>query len=108
MSAAIGDRRDYMSGRIDHHDYYGQFVTDGLIATVSAALSEQRIRTSDDPHFNDIPLEEWDQLAKRLPARTWSGVAHSNASTTRGGVSNVSLSDKVCLLKATARRIQAS
>lgn len=106
MSTVLTDRRDYMSGRISHDDYYGQFVTGAVIEAVKCSISETRIRRSQDPHFNDIPLGEWDDLAKCLPAKTWSAVAHSNASTTRGGVPNVSLSDKVCLVKAAARMIR--
>lgn len=53
-------RKQYMEGEVNHDDYYGQFVTDGVIRL----LDQDRVKNSTDPHFNDIPLLHWDRLVR--------------------------------------------
>lgn len=100
-------RKQYMAGEVDHNEYYGQFVTEATIDLVKSRIGLDRLLKSTDRHFNDIPLNEWDSAAKSLLAShpTWGPVKESNASTTRGGVGTVSLADKICVLKATARHL---
>jgi hypothetical protein len=99
-------RKQYMDGEVSHNDYYGQFVTDGVIQLFDWALRD-RIKKSIDPHFNDIPLRQWDQLAACLPKSVISVVCDANTSTHSGGRA-YSLSDCVCVLKAAAKKVRGS
>ena len=90
-------RSDYMDRKVDHETYYGQFVTDG-VRVMLKAIGEDRIRASADPYFNDIPLKLWDNLSEALPL----GVIRMISIANGGGVS---LSDRVCVLKAAARQL---
>lgn len=92
-------RKDYMDNKCSHNDYYGQFVTADYERYVGEAIGVSRIKNSEDPHFNDIPLIKWDCLY--LPNDIMAKLASANGS---GGTS---LSDKVCVAKAAARMIQA-
>lgn len=90
-----------MDGEVNHDDYYGQFVTDGVIRL----LDQERVKNSTDPHFNDISLLHWDRLAKFLPWETISAVCDANEST-HAGKRAYSLSDCVCVLKAAAKKVR--
>lgn len=81
-------RDDYMSKKCSHHEYYLQWVTE---ATKQLVLSrfKDRIKTSTNEHFNDIPLVEWDNLTPCLYHYP-----------------DNSLASKVCILKAAAREIR--
>jgi hypothetical protein len=95
-------RKQYMAGEVSHGDYYGQFVT----TSVLGLLPTPRVLDSKDEHFNDIPLKTWDHLAGCLSPGVIAKVAESNATVTAGGVRSISLSDKVCVLKAAARQVR--
>lgn len=92
-------RSDYKSGKATHNEYYGQFVTKGVLGLVKDRIGEDRIKASEDPHFNDIPLAEWD----RLPL--WSHLA-SVIREANGNI-NPSLAEKNSVMKAAARMIKA-
>jgi hypothetical protein len=94
-------RKQYMDGDVSHDEYYGQFVTDGVIRL----LDQERVKASTDPHFNDIPLHRWDQLATLLPHNVISAVCDANEST-HAGKRVHSLSDCVCVLKAAAKKVR--
>ncbi len=47
-----------------HRAYYAQFVTDATKRVVLDYIGEARIKASKDRHFNDIPLVEWDCVAR--------------------------------------------
>lgn len=55
-------RKDYLNKECTHDEYYRQFVSDGVIDMVGSVIGVDRIKASNDPHFNDIPLREWDKL----------------------------------------------
>lgn len=78
-----------------HCRYYGQFVTPGTKYRVLSAIGLDRLMQSTNPHFNDIPLALWDQLAPGLPGS--------------GGFSKAgdyyTLANGVCLAKEAARQI---
>lgn len=62
-------RDEYMqASKIDgvgaHRAYYGQFVNKDTIKQVVSFIGANRIINSKDKHFNDIPLVEWDRIAK--------------------------------------------
>lgn len=65
-------RADYLASslteqRTAHRRFYAQLVNDRTIAHVVNTIGAKRIKASTDPHFNDIPLKEWDSFAGRLP-----------------------------------------
>lgn len=101
------DRRAYMAHEVDHQTYYEQFVTPRVEQTVSDVIGRDRILASTDPYLNDIPLSRWDNLANGTShwSLEWLSVSDSNASTTKGGTPWHSLADRVCVLKAAARKI---
>jgi hypothetical protein len=77
-----------------HRTYYGQFVTPATIQRVVVCIGRDRILSSTDPHFNDIPLHLWDHLVPALPG---SGqFAEAGDTYTLGG--------GVCLAKEAARQ----
>lgn len=88
-----------MNDECTHQEYYAQFVTRGLIYLVSTALGRQVIASTDED-FNDIALSIWDSLTS-LMLESLPAIAKANG----GGVS---LSDKVCTLKAAARMYKSS
>ena len=45
-----------------HEEYYGQFVNAAALSIVARFIGTDRIKNSTDPHFNDIPLKEWDNI----------------------------------------------
>ena len=54
-------RKDYMSDKCTHEEYYGQLVTQGMKEHIARAIP-QGLARSTDPHFNDIPLATWDRI----------------------------------------------
>ncbi len=91
-------RADYMAGKCTHREYYAQFVTPFIRATVAESIGTERIRASKDPHLNDIPLARWDELAGGI--RT--GL---RADALRAAGDFPSLAAAVCILKEAARQV---
>jgi hypothetical protein len=83
-----------------HRRYYAQFVTPGVLALVRAAIGLDRITASVDPHMNDIPLKEWDQLDPAI--RPGGARMHAKLN----GACFWSLSDTVCVAKEAARHLK--
>lgn len=64
-------RHQYLTNQCTHRQYYAQFVTPSCKAKVKSAIGMDLLLASTDPHFNDIPLGEWDRLAPGImPADT--------------------------------------
>jgi hypothetical protein len=99
------NRKAYMNKECTLNEYYDQFVTDGLVKAIGNIISINRIQASQDEHFNDIPLREWDALEGLVKAHCGSALADSNASTSKG-VRSISLSDCVCVAKVAAMRLR--
>lgn len=59
--------QDNAEGAALHRQYYAQFVNDRTIYVVVNRIGAKRLLASTDPHFNDIPLAEWDSLVTGLP-----------------------------------------
>ena len=88
-------RKQYLNGECTHRQYYGQFVNAGTKARVLSGIGLEALKKSTDPHFNDIPLNKWDNLVLHCPGS--SGFAKAgDYYTLAGGVS---------LLKEAARQI---
>lgn len=99
-------RKQYMNREFTHQEYYGQFSSPNVVASVAAYIGPKNLLASTDEHLNDIPLRIWDN-------GPWFGMQRSisdmNKSThceadRRGNQIITSLSDKVCALKAAARK----
>ena len=84
--------------RAAHRRYYGQFVDQRTIDYVVRAIGADRLLASTDPHFNDIPLLEWDNLVFRLPL----------AASLRDAGDYMTLGNGVCIAKEAARRFVES
>jgi hypothetical protein len=87
-----------MAGTASHCAYYAQFVTPAHFARLRRYAD--RIKSSTDPHFNDIPLAVWDALAVPVPAET--------AATMRQCGDYPTLAGAVCTLKEAARQMRDS
>jgi len=111
-------RADYMCSRCSHEAYYlsiARLIGLGALERIvlSIASREQLIEAfGTDPVLNNIPLSKWDGMhgwvstliseqnrSKGIMARTWNGAP------LRPGTFCWSLSESVCVLKATARHV---
>ena len=92
----IFTRKDYMSDKCTHKEYYSQFVTQDIKDHVIRAL-HQSIAASKDSNFNDIPLDTWDRIgAFSVQSAEFKKLGDFR---TAAGV--------VCVLKEAARQIKA-
>lgn len=89
---------DYMDKKFTHDEYYGQFVTKGIIQYIGTSIGDERIKKSTDPHFNDIPLGEWDRLHGTMIYLCGKQLKES------GGFN--ALCDTVCVAKRAAKEIR--
>lgn len=103
-------RKQYMDGEVSHNDYYDQFVTDSLLARVkefrgiAKTGGYRSVKECVDKHFNDIEVRYWEYLTLYISPAVIRLIAESNAST--ANVPSISLSDKICVVKAAARQIR--
>lgn len=55
-------RKDYLDKKCTHDEYYGQIVQEvGISYANSPELKRIKKAYATDPHFNNIPLAEWDR-----------------------------------------------
>ena len=88
-------RKDYMSNKCTHREYYGQLVTPSIRERVANAIPNG-LTESTDPHFNDIPLATWDRIgAYSVPSEEFKKLGDIR---TAAGV--------VCVLKEAAQQIR--
>lgn len=80
-----------------HRRYFAQFVTPGVKAAVARHISIARIAASKDPHYNDIPLREWDAVYTAWPFEVASLMKEAGEYLTPAGA--------VCILKEAARQL---
>ena len=93
-------RKEYLENSKELHlQYYLQFATTDTKKQVLYNIGSDRINNSNDKHFNDIPLSEWDMLSKFVVF---------NAKLCREVNGQISLSDRVCILKAIAENIRSN
>ena len=88
-------RKDYMSDKCTHAEYYGQLVTQGMKDHIVRAIP-QALAKSVDPVFNDIPLSTWDRL----------GMAYSLRDEFKALGDIKSDAGMVCVLKEAARQVK--
>lgn len=103
MSTLI-NRSDYLAAnrpdaKAAHRAYYAQFVTPAHLRRLAGhAGMVGRIKASQDPHFNDIPLSVWDVLAVPVPAESAILLKECGDYPTLAGA--------VCILKEAAQQIR--
>ena len=101
-------RAEYMAGNCMHDEFYAQFVTPSIFELVKSHIGEVKIKKSQDPNFNDIPLAHWDTLYSRilfcLDRKKFKRLSSPDAPA---GVMDWSLSDSICIAKEAARQIVA-
>lgn len=85
------DRADYMSKKCSHHEYYSQFVTQGMKDIILSKYTPEQLKAcyEQDRNLNNIPLKWWDSYEgffkqhiartnKRLNGQnTWSSCEHT-------------------------------
>lgn len=90
-------RQDYLDHKCTHREYYAQFVTPEIVSLVEHRIGRMDILTSRDEHFNDIPLNRWDNLQ-------WEITCHIDGPLRKAG-DFPTLSGCVCTAKEAARQI---
>jgi len=89
-------RKDYLSGKCSHSQYYNQFVNDNVKLLLKDNIGIDKIKKSKDEHFNDIPLELWDRV----------GLTCDIVDKLKQAEDYYTLAGAVCILKAGARQIR--
>ena len=51
-----------LGGEEAHRRYYSQFVNRKVLSRLLQYIPAVKLKLSKDPHFNDIPLNEWDTI----------------------------------------------
>lgn len=100
-------RKDYLHKQCSHREYYAQFVTEEVKRLVHRF--HKAIVKSEDPHFNDIPLQDWDRLSDttRLSINKEIWRAAESPSLPKNSYP-WSLCANVCILKEAAQQIRES
>jgi len=90
-------RKEYINKEVSHDDYYAQFVTERVIAKVSYWIGINQIIKAyqTDPHFNNIPLSQWDAVL----------VPQEVADLLEEAGDYLTLAGQVCINKRAARMI---
>ncbi len=97
-------RSDYLAtGQTDrmaaHRAYYAQFVTPAHFGRLRRLVGLiDRIKSSNDPHFNNIPLSTWDRMSVPVPAESAAKMKECGDYITLAGA--------VCILKEAAQQIR--
>lgn len=55
-------RLQFSNNECTHSEYYSQYITQEVTSVVLAMIGRNRILSSTDSNFQDIPLETWDKL----------------------------------------------
>lgn len=92
-------RKDYLDGKCTHREYYSQFVNQIVRDKVAQKFSKS-LKESNDPHFNDIPLQRWDYVFALVPPFIKDAMKEAGDYPTAAGL--------VCIAKEAARQIKES
>ena len=104
MTAALITRAEYLAPdqtdpKAAHRAYYAQFVTPAHFTRLGNLLGLiERIKSSNDPHFNNIQLSIWDRMAVPVPAESAARMKECGECPTLAGA--------VCILKEAAQQIR--
>lgn len=89
-------RKDYMTDKCTHAEYYGQLVTQGMKDHITRAIPQSLARST-DPHFNDISLATWDRIGSMY---------HGLGPEFKKLGDFMSSAGLVCVLKEAARQVK--
>lgn len=94
----MNTRKDYMDGKISHQDYYSQFVTTE-IEKIVLRFGKKKLADSlaQDENLNNIPLHAWDRLGLEIDRSVFRKMKEAGDFD--------SLTGRVCILKAAARKV---
>ena len=92
-------RQDYLDSRCTHEQYYDQYVNLHVKNIVAGGIGRLTIVHSTDPNFNDIALQQWDNLQNLL-----MGAVGRQRFRDLGDVPTIN--GCVCIAKAAARQIR--
>lgn len=104
-------RKEYLENSSElHHKYYMQFVNTATVSHVKKCIGLDNILNSQNEHFNDIPLWEWDacigwagsRFILRHPLLPYNQEKLVEAHGNR----YYSCSDMICIAKAAASYIK--
>lgn len=104
MNATLITRAEYLAaGQADskaaHRAYYAQFVVPAHFADLGNLMGLiERIKSSNDPHFNNILLSTWDRIAVPVAAESTARMKECGDYPTLAGA--------VCILKEAAQQIR--
>lgn len=89
---------EYIVGICTHDQYYRQYINKEILDFVCKSIGKDKIMTSKDKNFNDIPLKYWDYISKQV---------QNMCDATMHKLGEVqSLSTGVCIAKAAAKLIR--
>lgn len=88
--------KNYINGNCSHRQYYSQFVNDNVKLMILDRIGIDKIITSKDENFNNIPLKIWDSIG--LPCGISELLKQAGDYFTLAG--------KVCILKEGARQLK--
>ena len=94
-------RNQYHTDPSIHDEYFLQFANPIIRRILSNSITVEQLRESKDPHFNDIPLDRWDSIAKYI-------TPYINNERLKEAREFNSLSTRDCILKALAKDLVAS
>ena len=87
-----------------YEPYMAQFVTPAVLHWVEQSIGIDVIKNSQNPHFNDIPLQRWDAFYN---TSTFAGEV-SRALRDSGDVNARSIANACSVAKAAARIIKTA
>lgn len=88
-------RKDYLGNKCSHREYYGQFVDEFTKVRVLNHINLERLKSSEDEHLNDIPLQTWDDI----------GINLTRVDCLREAGDSHSLAGAICINKEATRQI---
>lgn len=89
-------REQYLNDECTHEQYYSQFVDFDTKQYVKSRIGLDKILKSNDEHFNDIPLKNWETCCVSVEA----------VEALKAAGDTWSLSGRVCIAKAAAKIIK--
>lgn len=95
-------RTDYINKKCTQAEYYGQFVTTGVMALTGQYFSRAQLveAVKSDEHLNTIPLSKWDALGRVFMNNS---LGLSDLMKERGDF--ITQAALVCIGKAAAKKI---
>jgi len=90
-------RKQYLDKENTHREYYSQFVTQGVKNRVLQRFDMETLKAGKDEHFNNTPLQAWDNLLSPVPFEIAGKMRECGDYPTMAG--------SVCILKEAALQL---